>query len=160
MSKINANPKVMEFFPSIPNFQQTVEFIERMQYQFKEKGFCYFAVDDLSNDTFIGFIGLSEQNYPSDFTPCIDIGWRLSQDAWGKGLATEGAKRCLDFAFNDLGLKNIKAICPAINIPSERVMQKIGMTKIATFHHSMLKDHPKLETCILYEIMNNISREN
>ena len=89
------------------------------------KGFCYFAVDTLNNRDFIGFIGISEQTFQSDFTPCIDIGWRLSQDQWGKGYATEGAKRCLDYAFNDLKLKNIKAICPSINDKSERVMSKL-----------------------------------
>ncbi|MEQ6118664.1 GNAT family N-acetyltransferase [Reichenbachiella sp. MALMAid0571] len=45
MAEINSDPKVMEYFPGIPDFEQTVEFIERMQKQFLEKGFCYFAVD-------------------------------------------------------------------------------------------------------------------
>src|ERR1700761_6816125 len=78
MSLINADPKVMEFFPETRTREQTVEFIERMQKQFAEKGFCYFAVDRLDNNDLIGFIGISEQTFEADFTPCIDIGWGLA----------------------------------------------------------------------------------
>ena len=59
-----------------------------MQNQFAEKGFCYFAVDKLENSEFIGLICLSEQTFEADFTPCIDIGWRLASAEWNKGNAT------------------------------------------------------------------------
>lgn len=111
-----------------------------------------FAVDKLSDYKLIGFIGISEQTFESDFTPCIDIGWRLSQTEWGKGYATEGAKRCLEFAFNTIGLNTIKSFCPVINDKSERVMEKLGMIKKSTFNHPLLKDYKALEKCVLYEI--------
>lgn len=152
MAKINSNPKVMEFFPNIPNKEQTEQFVDRMEKQFSEKGFCYFAVDKLDNNEFIGFIGISEQKFKSDFTPCIDIGWRLAQKEWGKGYATEGAKKCLDFAFNKIELNTIKSICPIINDKSKRVMEKLGMKKKKTFNHPLLKEYEKLESCVLYEI--------
>jgi len=151
MTEINSDSKVMEFFPSIPNKEQTEEFVDRMKKQYSENGFCYFAVDKLDNNELIGFIGISEQNFESDFTPCVDIGWRLAQKEWGKGYATEGAKKCLDFAFNDVGLKTIKSICPKINDKSERVMEKLGMKKIKTFNHPLLKEYKTLESCVLYE---------
>src|SRR5947207_3093976 len=100
MAEINADKKVMEFFANTQSKKQTIEFVERMQNQFSKKGFCYFAVDKFENNEFIGFIGLSEQTFEADFTPCIDIGWRLKRSEWNKGYATEGAKQCLDFAFN------------------------------------------------------------
>ena len=74
MAKINTDEKVMKFFPDVNSKEQTLNFIDRMQLQFEAKGFCYFAVDKLENNEFIGFIGLSEQNYKAEFTPCIDIG--------------------------------------------------------------------------------------
>ena len=152
MAAINSDAQVMEFFPSIPTFKQTAEFIERMKKQFTEKGFCYFAVDKLIDNEFIGFIGISEQHYESEFTPCVDIGWRLSRKEWGKGFATEGAKKCLEFAFNHIGLINVKAICPIMNDKSERVMKKLGMRKKMTFNHPLLKEYKELEKCFLYEI--------
>lgn len=151
MALINADPKVMEFFPCTLNKEQTEQFIDRMQSQFYKNGFCYFALDKLENNEFIGFIGISEQNFEADFTPCVDIGWRLSQKEWGKGYATEGAKKCLDFAFNIIGLKSVKSICPIINDKSEHIMEKLGMTKKKTFNHPLLKEHSKLESCVLYE---------
>lgn len=157
MSKINADPRVMEFFPAVQSKTQTLEFIERMQKQLTEKGFCYFAVDTLKAGEFIGFIGLFEQTYETDFTPCIDIGWRLHTNEWNKGYATEGAKRCLEYGFNDLKLEKIVAIAPKINVKSEQVMKKIGMKKIKEFKHPLLKHVLKLEDCVLYEL-NKIKR--
>ena len=152
MGMINSDAKVMEYFPAIPTQKQTVEFIDRMKAQFSKNGFCYFAVDKLENNEFIGFIGIAEQTFESDFTPCVDIGWRLARAEWGKGFATEGAKKCLEFAFNEIGLKNIKSICPAINDKSEKVMRKIGMKKTASFKHPLLSEFKELERCVLYEI--------
>ncbi|MBB6461961.1 GNAT family N-acetyltransferase [Flammeovirga kamogawensis] len=152
MGLINSNTTVMEYFPSILSQEQTDAFIERMKQQFLKNGFCYFAVDTLENNQFIGFIGISEQTFSADFTPCIDIGWRLSQSEWGKGYATEGAKKCLDFAFDEIGLTNIKAICPVINKNSEKVMKKIGMRKMKKFNHPLLSNYNKLEECVIYEL--------
>jgi RimJ/RimL family protein N-acetyltransferase len=154
MTAINTNPNAMQFFPSIQDETQTADFIQRMQTQLETKGFCYFAVEKLENSDFIGFIGLSEQTYESEFTPCVDIGWRLAEAAWNQGFATEGANRCLEFAFNILNLKTIKAIAPEINLNSINVMQKIGMRKIGTFKHPKLKDFERLETCVCFQIDN------
>lgn len=155
MSEINVDPTVMEFFPALQSEKETLEFIERMQSQLKEKGFCYFAVDKLETNEFIGFIGLSEQNFEADFTPCIDIGWRIRVEEWNNGYATEGAKRCLEYAFHDLGIKKINSIAPLINVRSEAVMKKIGMHKVKNFIHPRLHDTPRLQECVLYEIYQN-----
>ncbi|WP_297098896.1 GNAT family N-acetyltransferase [uncultured Draconibacterium sp.] len=152
MGLINSDVKVMEHFPTIPTQEQTDEFVERMIKQFSKNGFCYFAVDKLDNNEFIGFIGIAEQTFESDFTPCVDIGWRLAQAEWGNGFATEGAKKCLEFAFNEIGLKNIKSFCPEINNKSEKVMIKIGMKKTKSFIHPLLSEFKALEKCVLYEI--------
>lgn len=152
MTAINGNPNVMQFFPSVQDEIHTARFIQRMQTEFETKGFCYFAVDKLNENEFIGFIGLSEQTFESPFTPCVDIGWRLAESAWNQGFATEGAKRCLKYASEVLKLKTVKAIAPELNLNSIRVMQKIGMIKVGTFEHPLLKNFKRLETCIFYEI--------
>lgn len=152
MSAINADSAVMQYFPKTQSIDDTAGFIERMQSQFAAKEFCYFAVEILATNQFIGFIGLSEQIFKADFTPCIDIGWRLSRDSWGKGFATEGAIRSLEYAFNTLSLKEIVAIAPKKNLPSISIMEKIGMRKVKEFEHPMLIDHPEIKNCILYSI--------
>ena len=155
MSAINADEKVMEFFPAIASKDQTIEFIKKMQKQFTEKGFCYFAVDKLENNEFIGFIGLSEKLFEAEFTPCIDIGWRLSSEEWNKGYAGEGAKRCLEYANEVLKLEKIVSIAPKINVKSEKVMKKIGMEKVLEFEHPLLINDERLRDCVLYQITLN-----
>lgn len=150
MIQINQNKKVMEFFPAIPTKEQTQDFIGKMKRTCSEQGFCYFAVDYLETDEFIGFIGLMPQNYPAPFTPCIDIGWRLSPNYWNNGLATEGAKRCLKYAFNELDLTEIVATAPQINKKSIWVMKKIGMKEWLNFEHPRLKNHVVLKHCVCY----------
>jgi RimJ/RimL family protein N-acetyltransferase len=154
MHQINSDPDVMQFFPGLTPKEKTADFIIRMQNEFKEKNFCYFAVDNLESGGFIGFIGLHEQVFESDFTPCVDIGWRLAKKEWNKGYGTEGAKRCIIYGFQNLGLKKIISITPKINLKSEFIMKKIGMNKIKYFKHPGLAIHKNLEECVLYEILN------
>ena len=152
MSEINSNEKVMEFFSRTQTKEQTIEFIDRMQKQFAEKGYCYFAVDKLEDNVLIGFIGINLQTFESDFTPCIDIGWRLKSSEWNKGYATEGAKRCLEYASKDLGIKKVYSISPMVNLKSEKIMVNIGMKKVKHFIFPLLKDDERLRECLLYEI--------
>jgi RimJ/RimL family protein N-acetyltransferase len=152
MALLNADKEVMEFFPFLPSEKQTIEFIQRMQKQFSESGFCYFPVDELETNRFIGFIGLSKQKFDSDFTPCIDIGWRINKKYWGKGLATEGAVECIKFAKNNLQLDRIYSMASKTNSKSIKVMEKIGMTYVKDFEHPKLKKDPTLEKCVLFAI--------
>lgn len=150
--EINNDDEVMAYFPQKPSAVETINFVKRMQYTFFNKNFCYFAVDTLARGEFIGFIGLSEKHFASDFTPCIDIGWRLKRSVWNQGLATEGAKACLAYGFDRLSLKQISAIAPAQNLISQKVMSKIGMTKVKDFYHPELAHSPNLQKCVLFSI--------
>ena len=156
MASINADPEVMEFFPAIKTYDETIAFVEKMQLQMAVKHYCYFAVDKLEDGSFIGFIGLSEQTYESDFTPCTDIGWRLAKTEWGMGYATEGAKRCLEYALYELNLQKVVAVAPKVNVRSELVMQKTGMKKVAEFIHPLLLHYKHLKDCVLYEMITSL----
>ena len=149
-TEITTDPEVMEYFPSISTRKLTEAFIKRMQNQQSKNGFCYFAVERLNAQELIGFIGLCEQTFESHFTPCIDIGWRLKKSEWGQGLATEGAKRCLSYAFDEKNLNEVYAVASEINLPSIAVMKKIGMTLHSTFDHPLLTENERLKPCLLY----------
>ena len=151
-AKLNADIEVMEHFPKPLTENETLEFIHCLQIHYLRNGFNYFATEILETGEFIGFIGLAVQDYPSDFTPAVDIGWRLKKSAWGKGFAREGANKCLDFAFNDLNLDRVIAVCTEKNTRSENVMKKTGMEKIGKFKHPGLKEYPEYEKCICYRI--------
>jgi len=151
MIDISASKNVMRFFPACATPDQTKYFIIRMQDLYHEKRYCYFAVDLLETNEFIGFIGLNDIRYEATFSFGIDIGWRLAEKHWGNGYATEGAERCLLYAFEDLKLDSILSTASQINLPSISIMKKIGMTKKTDFKHPRLKDHSKLENCVCYE---------
>lgn len=152
MAAINSDPLVMEFFPSTQNLEQTTDFVKRMQEELKESGFCYYAVEKKETNELIGFTGLHKQTFDADFTPCIDIGWRIKREEWNRGYATEAAGKCLELAFYQFGLTDIKSIAPAINIRSIRIMQKVGMRLVKTFQHPLLEQDTRLRECVLYEI--------
>ena len=155
-AKINADLDVMKHFPKPLTEKETSEFIQRLQTHFEKNRFNYFATEILETGELIGFIGLAYQDYETKYTPAVDIGWRIKKDVWGKGYATEGANRCLNFAFVDLKLERIISICPEKNTRSENIMKKIGMAKIGRFKHPKLKEYPDLENCICYEINKNL----
>lgn len=150
MSQISSDEDVMEFFPSLQTKEYTEGFIKRMQNEFKERNYCYFAVEIKNTYEFIGFIGLHLQTFEADFTPCVDIGWRLKKSVWNQGYATEGALRCLAYARDDLKINRVYSITPKINIRSERIMQKAGMQKEKEFVFELLKDDERLKNCVLY----------
>ncbi|WP_438711633.1 GNAT family N-acetyltransferase [Aquimarina muelleri] len=153
LTQINSDEDVMEFFSFKPTKEDSKAFIIRMQNMYIEKGFCYFAVDLLGTGELIGFIGLAEQTYLDDMGVFIDIGWRLKKSIWNKGYATEGAIACLNFGFNNIGLKKIYSTAPQINKKSELIMKKIGMQQTKTFEHPRLLDNERLKKCVLYKIL-------
>jgi len=154
---MNADPDVMEFFPKTLSHKSSLLLMEKLMKHYEEKQHTYFAVDILKTGECIGFIGLVKQEYDAPFTPCVDIGWRLAKAFWGKGYATEGARRCLDYGFEFLNLREIYAVATPINLPSIRVMEKIGMKKAGTFVHPKLTDNKRLRDCVYYVIDNEDS---
>lgn len=151
LTRLCTDPEVMRFFPARLGLAECVELLERLIRRFEDTGLTYFAVDELEAGRFIGFLGLAHQDYEAPFNPSVDVGWRLLPEAWGRGLAAEGAARCLRHGFEDAGLERIVATCPVANAPSEKVMQRIGMERRGTYLHPALADSPELETCVWYE---------
>lgn len=137
---INADPRVMEYFPSTLSRKESDDLSKRLCTQLEEQGWGLWAVSVPGIANFIGFIGLARPSFDAHFTPAVEIGWRLAFDYWGKGYATEGAKAVLAFGFDSLNLDEIVSFTAEQNMRSRRIMEKIGM------HHSSKDDfdHPKL----------------
>jgi 3-dehydroquinate dehydratase/shikimate dehydrogenase len=142
-ANLNADPRVMEYFPSTLSKEKSDEMAKRIQKELKERGWGLWAVSLITTSQFIGFIGLNpldKATFPVPFTPAVEIGWRLSFDFWGKGYASEGARRALEYGFETLHLKEIVSFTAVQNKRSRRVMEQIGM------HHDPKNDfdHPKI----------------
>lgn len=79
---MNKDSEVMEYFPTILSDFETDEFYKKIQDEFKEYGYGLYAVETKDKQEFIGFIRFHWATFSSDFTPCIEIGWRLKKEAW------------------------------------------------------------------------------
>ncbi len=91
---LTADPRVMEHFPAVLSREESDAQVARIAAHFEKRGFGLWAVEVLTVASFVGFIGLAVARFEAHFTPCVEIGWRLARDHWGRGYATEGARRC------------------------------------------------------------------
>jgi ribosomal-protein-alanine N-acetyltransferase len=153
-ARMNADPRVMQFFPSTYTREQSDAIAARIDAHFDEKGFGLWAVEMFGSTSFAGFVGLSTPRFDAHFTPCIEIGWRLALDYWGHGYATEAARAALAFGFSEAGLDEIVALTVPDNIRSRRVMEKIGMTHNPAddFDHPNVAEGNPRRRHVLYRI--------
>jgi RimJ/RimL family protein N-acetyltransferase len=150
---MNSDPEVMRYFPSLSTAEQSNAIVDVWSQQLAEIGWSNWAVETLDTGEFIGFIGLSVPRRHLPFSPCVEIGWRLKQAAWGHGYATEGATECLRVGFEQLGLEEVVSFTALVNVPSIRVMQRIGMTDAnADFEHPAVPQGSALRPHCLYKI--------
>jgi len=153
-AKMNADSRVMEFFPACLSYEESAALVDRIEKSFREHGIGLFAAELASEQQFIGYIGLSVPNFKAHFTPCVEIGWRLSADYWGRGLATEGARAVVRHAFGTLRLDALVSFTVPANVRSTRVMEKLGMTRDPAddFDHPNLPDGHPLRRHVLYRL--------
>lgn len=153
---LNEDPEVMEFFPSTLSRQESDDLARRICRLIDLKGWGFWAVEIPSKCDFAGFVGLNEVGDDLPFAPAVEIGWRLSRDQWGQGIATEAALKALDFAFESLGLCEVVSFTSLLNKRSQAVMRKIGMTNTSEnfFHPKVPDDSPLKEHC-LFKIVKN-----
>lgn len=151
---LNADPRVMEFFPRTLTRKESDGLIVRIEEHVRERGFGLWAVEVRGGPAFIGFVGLWTPSFEAHFTPCVEIGWRLAFDAWGKGYATEAARAALDFGFEELGLDEIVAFTVTGNLRSRRVMEKLGMRHDPRddFDHPRIDEGHPLRRHVLYRL--------
>lgn len=151
-ASMNASPEVMEHFPSTLTKQQSDALVDRLQADIEERGWGGWAVERKEDGAFLGLLGLLPVGFEAEFTPAVEIGWRLDRPHWGQGYATEGARAALDYAFSSLGLDRVVSFTARTNHRSEAVMVRIGMTKMGEFDHPRLPDGHRLRRHVLYEI--------
>ena len=149
---LNADPAVMEHFPRLVTREESDALIDRAAASIADHGWGLWAVEVRETGEFIGFTGLSIPSFEAPFLPGVEIGWRLAKGAWGNGYATEAALAALDFGFGPAGLTEILSFTATTNLPSQRVMQKIGMTHAEDFDHPRLPAGHRLQRHVLYRI--------
>ena len=154
-AEMNADPEVMRYFPEPYSQERTKTLFDAIQREFAEYGYGLYAVEEKATGQFMGHTGFHHAELDVDFCPCIEIGWRLHKAFWNKEYATEGAKACLRHGFNRLGFDKVYSFTAVVNLPSERVMQKIGMKLERHFEHPEVPEGHPLRPHVLYVATKN-----
>lgn len=151
---MNADRRVMEFFPDTYDRARSEISVAVMRERLKADGYGFWAVEVKGGPPFVGMIGLQMVPAEMPFAPAIEVGWRLAFEAWGRGLATEGARAALGFGFERLNCTEIVAFTAATNLRSQRVMQKLAMSRdeAEDFEHPKLQAGHPLRNHVLYRL--------
>ena len=152
-AKICADPVVMEFFPKVYSQEESDAFASKTISLIEKKSWGFWAVELIEENKFIGFVGLNESGYLVPVSPCIEIGWRLDKDYWGKGYATEAARASLQFAFEVLQVNEVYSFTSIFNKRSWLMMLRLGMQNTGdNFDHPMVPQGHVLKEHVLYKI--------
>ena len=151
---MNADPEVMEYFPSTLDRSESDELVDSIMTGFEGSGFGLWALELREGGHFIGFTGLSVASFEAPFTPAIEVGWRLARWAWGEGYATEAATAALDFGFSRAGLDEVVSFTTVSNLRSQAVMKRLSMTHDPTddFEHPGVPLGHRMQPHVLYRI--------
>ena len=104
---------------------------------------AFHAVVARDSGALIGWAGLSVPEFLPELLPAIEVGWRLGSAHRGKGYATEAASVALSWGFDTLGLEEIVSIHEPDNLPSGRVMGRLGFGP-ASITRDPVRDIPLL----------------
>jgi RimJ/RimL family protein N-acetyltransferase len=151
---LNADPRVMRHFQAPLTRDESDLMAARIRERMSDQAFGLWAVEVPGTADFIGYVGLSVPGFTAHFTPCVEVGWRLAFDHWGRGYASEAARAALAHAFSSLRMEEVVSFTVPANLRSIGVMQRIGLTRSPAddfLHPSFPEGHP-LRPHVLYRL--------
>jgi RimJ/RimL family protein N-acetyltransferase len=153
---IVADPHVMRFYPATRSRAEADAWIDKMIAGLANGTAHFLAVERKSDGTLLGLTGTADINFPIPTEPKLEIGWVLGKDYWGQGYAPEAARAALEHAFTQLRAPEVAAFTARVNLPSQRVMQKLGLVRdpSADFEHPRIAAGHPLRPHVLYRIAN------
>jgi RimJ/RimL family protein N-acetyltransferase len=151
---LNQDARVMQYFPECLNLEGTQKLLNLIAAHYRSYGYGLYAVTLKDTKEFIGYTGIYNPIFKAHFIPSVSIGWRLAAKHWGNGYATEAADAVLHEAFKRHGIKEIVAFCSANNLPSRRIMEKLGMihSVAENFIHPDFAHAKGLSEYVLYRV--------
>lgn len=151
-----ADPEVMRYFPDLWPRERSELLISKSMAKMDKEGFFLAPAEVRETGEFLGFVGLNSSNpdMPLPFDPSVEIGWRLKRSAWGKGYASEAARAWLRFGFETVGLEEIVSFTIPDNLPSQKVMKRIGMSRdfAGDFQHPAIPEDHHCSWHVLYRL--------
>ena len=137
-AELNADPEVLRYIGngSPMTRAESDALLEAIGAHWAEHGFgLWCAAPREEPDACLGFVGLAVPSFLPAVMPAVEVGWRLARPAWGRGLATEGARAALHHAFEARRLQSVVSVIDPANVRSVRVAEKLGMRRGAAHVH-------------------------
>jgi RimJ/RimL family protein N-acetyltransferase len=155
-AEMNADPKVMEFFPAVLSRAESDTMAQRCHALIAERGWGLWATELMATGEFVGFVGLHTTPNELPFSPCIEVGWRLAFRFWGKGYAMEGGRAALHVAFRCLNQNEVVSFTSVGNVRSRALMERLGMREADLFDHPRIPEGHELRRHCLYRKSVNV----
>jgi RimJ/RimL family protein N-acetyltransferase len=148
-------PAVMQHLGGVQTPEGWRQAFERLRLYQREFGHTFWIVEDKASGEILGFCGLKLVNSPGagdELAGTPEIGWRLRESAWGKGIAKEAAVAALDLAFGRFGYERVIAMTIPANVESQGLMKRLGMTRAEDLDFIDTRFGPETNPQIVYEI--------
>ena len=152
LAAINTDPVAMRHFAWPMSRAESDAWMDRLQAHIAAHGWGFWCVERRDAPGCIGAVGLLHVTFPAAFTPAVEIGWRIAPALQRRGYAEEAARLALAAGFGPLGLAEIVAFTRAVNEPSWRLMEKLGMVRGEHFEHPRLPEGHPARPHILYRL--------
>ena len=155
---MNADPRVMRYFPAALSRAESDAFMDRIGAHMAQHGYGFWALQRHGQAGLVGLCGLARIPWdipweaPSD--PPVEIGWRLLKPFWRKGYTLEAARAALRFGFAERNLDEIVAFTLPANLPSQGVMERLGMRRDPAddFEHPSVEPGHPMRHHVLYRL--------
>jgi RimJ/RimL family protein N-acetyltransferase len=145
-------PAVMQWLGGVCDDEKRLAAQERIVSYSKEHGHTFWVVERKSDGALLGFCGLKRCNQKGGPIGMMEVGWRLREDAWGKGYAKEAAIASLQLAFDRYGAAEVVALTVEGNAPSWGLMLRLGMRRREDLDFANDDFDPESGMIIVYSI--------
>jgi RimJ/RimL family protein N-acetyltransferase len=153
---INSDARVMQFFRSTLNRVQSDAMVDGIEKHFRKHGFGLWAIEVVGVAPFVGFAGLAVPEFTPHFTPCVEVGWRLAFEHWGRGYATEAARLALRYGFSAFAFSEVVSFTSVKTYRSRAVMERLGMRRDPAddFDYPLIPEGHPLRPHVLYRLIS------
>jgi ribosomal-protein-alanine N-acetyltransferase len=123
--EVLGDAEIMTYYPAPFTREQSRRWIEWNLGHYRDHGHGLWVLESKETGRLVGDCGLIPQTVEGSAE--VEVGWHVRRDHQRRGLATEAARECCRYAFEELGLTRLVSLIRPENVPSRRVAEKLGM---------------------------------
>jgi len=127
--EVTNTPAVMRWLGGVMDEAGQAAARARVESYKADHGHTFWLIERREDGALLGFCGLKRSNQPGGPQGMMEVGWRLREDAWGKGYAREAAAASLALAFDRFGADEVIALTVERNTASWGLMLRLGMAR-------------------------------